>query len=145
MFHFFKISSWSYCKVIFKIFSVIVFNLCVSIVQSYLLWRSMYFWSILEARWYLQLMQTVFHTCCRADPWFGKIRFTVPNINFRIKFLCILSWCLWIKLKSDSVTHNFFFKNVYSRQHFSVLLGPSSGLTGIMSRAKIVFTIITYW
>jgi hypothetical protein len=31
---------------------------------------------------------------------------------------------------------------VYSRQHASVLLGPSSGLASIMSRAEVVFTII---
>jgi hypothetical protein len=34
------------------------------------------------------------------------------------------------------------FKNTYSRQYVFVLLEPSSGLTSIMSRAKVVFTII---
>jgi hypothetical protein len=47
------------CRTVSEIFSVIVFSLCVPTVQWHLR-RSAYFWSYLEARWSLQLMQTVF-------------------------------------------------------------------------------------
>jgi hypothetical protein len=47
-----------------------------------------------------------------------------------------------IKLKISSVTHNVL-EYVYSRQHVSVPLGPSTSLTSIKSRAGVVFVVIT--
>lgn len=44
--------------------------------------------------------------------------------------------CFEIKLKADSVTI-FLLRMYLSRQHVSVLLVPSLGLTSIMSRAEV--------
>jgi hypothetical protein len=47
-----------------------------------------------------------------------------------------------IELKISPVTHNYL-EYVYSRQHVSAPLGPSSGLTSIKSRARVEFAVIT--
>jgi hypothetical protein len=60
-----------------------------------------------------------------------------------IVFLYILLWCLWNWIENKFHHSQLLIKNIlYTRQHVSALVGPSSDLTSIMSRALYIILVV---